>query len=72
MSEPNRQLLLSDLDRLAVGARAEWGQLLLDMLAAARWKGNPLRVGSRPVSGLAGSASRPVKSSNLDPLGTQG
>jgi hypothetical protein len=33
MSEPNRQLLLSDLDRLPVGARAEWGQLLPDMLA---------------------------------------
>lgn len=33
-----------------------------------RWKGNPLRAGSRPVSELAGSASRPVKSSILDPL----
>lgn len=33
ISESNRQLLLSDLDKLPVGARAEWGQLLLDMLA---------------------------------------
>ncbi|MEW2045756.1 hypothetical protein [Streptomyces sp. NPDC005476] len=36
MSEPNRQLLLSDLDRLPVGARTQWGQLLLDMLADVR------------------------------------
>jgi len=36
ISEPNRQLLLSDLDKLPVGSRAEWGQLLLDMLADVR------------------------------------
>lgn len=36
ISEPNRLLLLSDLDKLPVGARAEWGQLLLDMLADVR------------------------------------
>lgn len=33
IAEPDRLLVLSDIDKLPVGARAEWGQLLLDMLA---------------------------------------
>ncbi|NUH41280.1 hypothetical protein HUF15_31845 [Streptomyces samsunensis] len=32
LTEANRFMVLSDLDRLPVPARAEWGQLLLDML----------------------------------------
>ncbi|MDN0193509.1 hypothetical protein [Streptomyces sp. S.PNR 29] len=36
MSEANRLLLLSEVDELPVGARAEWGQLLLDMLREVR------------------------------------
>ncbi|OYP19185.1 hypothetical protein CFC35_35760 [Streptomyces sp. FBKL.4005] len=32
LTEANRHTVLSDLDRLPVGARAEWGRLLLDML----------------------------------------
>jgi hypothetical protein len=33
MRESDRLLLLSEVDELPVGARAQWGQLLLDMLA---------------------------------------
>ncbi|MFJ5728940.1 hypothetical protein [Streptomyces paradoxus] len=36
MSEANRLVLLSEVDELPVGARAEWGQLLLDMLNDVR------------------------------------
>ncbi|MFD7003096.1 hypothetical protein ACFWA5_44330 [Streptomyces mirabilis] len=36
ISETDRQLLLSDVDKLPVGLRAEWGQLLLDMLTDVR------------------------------------
>ncbi|MEV8628597.1 hypothetical protein [Streptomyces sp. NPDC051079] len=32
LTEANRHTMLSDLDRLPVGARTEWGHLLLDML----------------------------------------
>ncbi|MGA5169608.1 MULTISPECIES: hypothetical protein [Streptomyces] len=32
LTEANRHIVLSDLDRLPVGARTEWGHLLLDML----------------------------------------
>ncbi|WP_138896515.1 hypothetical protein [Streptomyces chryseus] len=32
LAEANRYTVLSDLDRLPVGARAEWGRLLIDML----------------------------------------
>ncbi|MFB7311872.1 hypothetical protein [Streptomyces sp. NPDC056192] len=33
LTEGNRHTVLSDLDRLPVGARAEWGHLLLNMLS---------------------------------------
>ncbi|MGW2183808.1 hypothetical protein ACWCXX_38635 [Streptomyces sp. NPDC001732] len=33
LNEANRFTVLSDLDRLPVSARAEWGRLLLDMLS---------------------------------------
>ncbi|MFI2214929.1 hypothetical protein [Streptomyces sp. NPDC020141] len=32
LAEANRHVVLSDLDRLPAGARADWGRLLLDML----------------------------------------
>ncbi|MFJ5875045.1 hypothetical protein ACIQD1_10005 [Streptomyces sp. NPDC093088] len=66
LTEANRHTVLSDLDRLPVGARAEWGHLLLEMLEdvpdvpdeQVKWRFRRLLDGSGTRQLIMGAATR--------------